>query len=295
MLANVSNGVIGFDREAYDFHKDNVYEQTVRALDEFSDSCGRVKIDASIHGVYTSHPPAWVQVMDFTHKHGLRMHVHLSETKTEHDGCIAGFGATPAATFASHGVFDVPTTAAHAVWVTPDDIAILAEKGVTVAHCPISNLKLASGLAPVNAMLRGGVNVAIGTDGCSSNNSHDIFEELKMASILQKYACADPTALPAPEALKMATVNGAHAQGRGHESGILREGMDADLIMLDFHTPANAISHSPVLSLAYSTVGRDVCLTMVRGKILYEGGEFLTIDIEKVLRQAQITAKEMVS
>jgi 5-methylthioadenosine/S-adenosylhomocysteine deaminase len=223
------------------------------------------------------------------------MHVHLSETITEHEGCIKQYGGTPAALFAKHGVFDVPTTAAHGVWVTPRDIEILAEKGVTIAHCPISNLKLASGLAPVVAMKKAGVNVAIGTDGCSSNNSHDLFEELKMASILQKYGTDDPTAMPAIETLRMATVNGAIAQGREHESGILREGMDADLIVVDFHTPANAISHDPAISLAYSTVGRDVCLTMVRGKILYENGEFYTIDIEKVLREAQITAKEMIS
>jgi 5-methylthioadenosine/S-adenosylhomocysteine deaminase len=289
MLANLSSGMMdGGPTEYLAALTDATHFLT-------NNGDGRVRADVHVHGCYTSAPEAWERQARTAQDKKLRMHVHLSETKTEHQGCISNYGMTPAAAFAKHGVFDVPTTAAHGVWVTENDIEILAAKGVTVAHCPISNLKLASGLAPVVSMTQGGVNVAIGTDGCSSNNSHDLFEELKMASILQKYGTGDPTAMPAMDTLKMATVNGAKAQGRGAESGMLRTGMDADLIVVDFHTPANAISHDAAISLAYSTVGRDVCLTMVRGKTLYENGEFFTIDIEKVLRQAQITAKEMIA
>ncbi|MCL2216162.1 MAG: amidohydrolase [Defluviitaleaceae bacterium] len=292
MLANVSNAVIGFDKDTYDFHKDNVYDQTLRAIAEYHNKKdGRVKIDASIHGVYTSHPPAWKQVMDFTHKHGLAMHIHLSETKTEHEGCIKTYGKTPARVFYEHGVLDVPTLAAHGVWITEDDMEILAEKGVTVAHNPLSNLKLASGLAPVVKMRELGVNVALGTDGVSSNNSHDLFEELKMASLLQKYATGDPTALPAMEALAMATTNGAKAQGRGHESGKIAEGYDADMLLIDFNNPRQTVCYDPALNLAYSTGGRDVEMTICRGRVLYEKGEFRTIDIEKTLHDAREAQK----
>jgi len=286
VLANISNGIITFDKNSYNFSRDHVYKQTMLAMENLSGD-GRIKIDASIHGVYTSHPDAWEQVVEFARKHELGMHVHLSETATEHEGCKEEYGTTPTQIFARHGVFDMPTVAAHAVWVTDEDIEILAEKGVTVATCPISNLKLASGLAPVIKMQAAGINVAIGTDGVASNNSHDVFEELKMASVLQKYISNDPTALPAFDALKMATVNGAKAQGRGHSSGMIKVGCDADILLIDFDNPRQTVCYDPVLNLAYSTSGRDVEMTMCRGKILYEKGEFKTIDIEKILFDAR--------
>jgi len=289
MLANISNAVIGFDKDTYDFHKDNVYEQTVRALEAYHNKGdGRIKIDASIHGCYTSHPPAWRQVMDFAHEHGLGMHVHLSETKVEHDGCLETYGKTPAEVFYEHGIFDVPCLAAHGVWITEGDMDILSQKDVTVAHCPLSNLKLASGLAPVSKMIKKGMNVALGTDSVSSNNSHDLFEEMKMASLLQKYITNDPTTLPADEVLAMATVNGAKAQCRGHESGVICEGFDADMLLMDFNNPRQTVCYEPMLNLAYSTSGRDVDMTICRGKVLYEKGEFKTIDIEKTLYEARI-------
>jgi len=286
MLANVSNAVIGFDKDTYDFHKDNVYEQSLRAIEKYKNN-KQIKIDASIHGVYTSHPPAWKQVMDFTHKYNLGMHVHLSETKTEHEGAVKNYGKTPAAVFNEHGVFDVPAIAAHSVWVTDEDMDILKEKNVTVAHNPISNLKLASGLAPINKIIEKGINVAIGTDGVSSNNSHDIFEELKMASLLQKYAANDPTALPAYEAIKMATTNGAKAQGREKESGIIKEGYNADLILLDFNNPRQLSMFDPILNIAYGSCSKDVEMTMCQGRVLFEKGEYKTIDIEKVMFEAR--------
>ena len=288
MMANVSNGIIAFDADSYNFYKDHVYEQTQRAMDKFHNKGdGRIQIDASIHGVYTSHPPAWKQVLDFAQKHNLRMHVHLSETKTEHENSITTFGKTPTEIFYQHGVFDVPTVAAHAVWATDNDIAILEEKSVTVAHSPLSNLKLASGLAPVEKMKKAGINVALGTDGVSSNNSHDLFEELKMASLLQKYATNDPTAMPAFETLALATVNGAKAQGRSHRSGMIKVGYDADILLMDFNNPRQTVCYDPILNLAYSTSGRDVEMTICRGKVLYEKGEFTTIDIEKTLYDAR--------
>jgi len=288
MLANISNAVVGFDKDSYDFHKDNVYEQSLIAIEEYHNKKdGRVKIDASIHGVYTSHPPAWKQVMDFAHKYELDLHLHLSETKTEHENCIKTYGKTPAQVFAEHGVFDRNTLAAHAVWVSDEDIQILADKKVNVAHNPLSNLKLASGLAPVAKMLEAGVNVSLGTDGVSSNNSHDLFEEMKMASLLQKYATGDPATLPATIALKMATVNGAICQGRADESGKIAEGFDADMLLLDFNNPRQTVCYDPMLNLAYSTNGRDIEMTLCRGQVLYEKGEFTTIDIEKTLFEAR--------
>ena len=290
VLANVSNAVIGFDKDSYDFHKDNVYGQTINALEEYHNkNDGRIKVEASIHGVYTSFPPAWKQVTDFAELHNLGLHIHLSETKTEQDNCLATYGMTPTQVFHRHSVLDLPCLAAHGVWVTDGDIAILADKGVHIAHNPLSNLKLASGLTPVESMQKAGVNVALGTDGVASNNSHDLFEEMKMASLLQKYATNDPTVAPAAEVIMMATINGAKSQGRAHESGMLALGYDADLLMIDFDNPRQTACYDPVLNLAYSTTGRDVEMTICRGRVLYEKGEYKTIDIEKLLHDTRQT------
>jgi 5-methylthioadenosine/S-adenosylhomocysteine deaminase len=286
--ANLCNAVIAFDRDGYDFHADRVYAQTLNILRDFhNQGDGRIKAEASIHGVYTSFAPAWEQVVGFAREYGLGMHVHISETKTEHENCLGAYGMTPTQVFARYGVLDVPASAAHCVWVSEADMDILAEKGVSVAHNPYSNLKLASGVAPVQRMLEKGINVTLGTDGMASNNSHDLFEEIKLSSCLQKYAANDPSAAPAYVALKTATVNGAKAQGRENESGMVKEGFDADLVLMDFNTPRNSICYDPALNLAYSATGRDVAMTMCQGKILYENGEYKTIDIEKVLFEAR--------
>lgn len=291
MLANICNGVVGMD-EGFDFYKCNEYIQTMRSLEAgYDKKDGRIKTDASIHGVYTSHPPTWEKAVKFAQKHKLQMHVHLSETKREHENCVKTYGLTPTQVFAKHGVFDVPCLAAHGVWATDEDIEILAEKNVTVAHNPLSNLKLASGIAPVIKMQEKGVNVALGTDGVASNNSHDLFEEIKMASLLQKYITNDTKTLPAAAALKMATINGAKAQGRAHESGMLAQGYDADILLIDFNNPRQTMCYDPILNLVYSTSGRDVEMTICRGRVLYEKGEFTTIDIEKTLHDAREAKK----
>ena len=286
VMANLSNGVINMGRDDFDFYKCGEYLQTQKTIETYHRADhNRIRADASIHAVYTSDEKAWRPVVEYAAENNLRMHLHLSETKTEHDGCVEKYGATPAEIFEKHNVFGVPVTAAHCVWVTENDIEILARNGASAVHNPVSNLKLASGTAPVKAMLDKGLNVALGTDGMASNNSHDLFEEIKLASIAQKNALNDPTALPAIEVLKMATVGGAKSQGREAESGTIDDGYDADLVLLDFANPRQTPCYDPVLNLAYSTTGRDVQMTLCKGKILYEDGEHKTIDVEKILSE----------
>jgi len=284
--ANLSNGIFAFNPEGYDYSKQSEYEETLDILKQHHKAAhGRIKAEASIHGAYTSHPAAWEQVAAFAKENQLTMHVHLSETIVEHQSSIDQHGLSPAVAFAKHGVFDVPAVAAHACWVTDEDIEILAKHGVSVAHNPVSNLKLASGIAPICKMMDKGINIALGTDGMASNNTHDLFEEIKIASILQKCEQKDPTVLPALKVIEMATVNGAKAQGR--QGGMIAEGLDADLVLLDFDNPRQIPCFDPMLSLAYSTTGRDVAMTLCQGKVLYENGEFVTIDIEKVKHHAK--------
>ena len=244
---------------------------------------GQIRIDASIHGEYTSRKELWQWMADYAREHGLGMHVHISETRAEHEACIARHGKTPIQTLNDYGVWDTRAIAAHCVWTTPEDWAIMAEKGISAIHNPISNLKLGSGIAPVPAMKKAGVNVCLGTDGVSSNNCTDLFSDLKFAAILHNGANCDPLALLPLDALKMATRDGGIALGR--QTGVIQGGYDADLILVDFSHLNLTPCHSVISNLAYAAHGSDVAMNMARGKVIYKDGEFFTIDLERVRRE----------
>jgi len=244
-------------------------------------SRGRIKIDMSIHAEYTANAKIIKAVADFSNENMIMNHIHMSETKKEHKECIERNGMTPCEFFNSFNFFDSPTIAAHCVHITENDMEIMAEKGVTAAHCPSSNLKLACGVANIPEMINRGINIAMGTDGSASNNNLDILKEMYIASVLQKGVSGDPAAMQAKNMLKYATVNSAIAQGR-EDCGIIGTGKKADITVFDL----NSIEAVPVYdyssALLYSLSGRNVIMTMCDGKILYENGEFKTIDIEKV-------------
>ncbi|HJB80246.1 amidohydrolase family protein [uncultured Flavonifractor sp.] len=244
---------------------------------------GQIRIDASIHGEYTSRKELWQWMADYARDHGLGMHVHISETKAEHEACLARHGKTPIQTLDEYGVWDGRAIAAHCVWTIPEDWAIMAEKGISSIHNPISNLKLGSGIAPVPAMKQAGVNVCLGTDGVSSNNCTDFFSDLKFAAILHNGANCDPLALLPLDALKMATRDGGVALGR--KTGVIEAGYEADLILVDFSHLNLTPCHSVISNLAYAAHGSDVCMNMARGKVIYKDGDFLTIDLERVRRE----------
>lgn len=242
---------------------------------------GRLRFDASIHAEYTSSYPLWEAVAEYAINNGLRVHVHLSETKKEHEDCLTKYGLTPAQLLDCHGLWKNGGIAAHCVWLTQEDASLLARRGVSAVHNPVSNQKLGSGTADIAMMRRLGVNAALGTDGVSSNNNLDLFEEMKAACLLAKNKERDPAAMSALDALKMATVCAAEAQGRQNECGKIAPGYDADLVLVDFDRPHLTPCHSVISGLVYSACGSDVVMTMVRGKTLYKDGEFLTIDWEK--------------
>lgn len=244
---------------------------------------GQILVDASIHGEYTSHAPLWRWMTDYAREHGLGMHVHISETRTEHEACLARHGKTPIQILNDYGVWDGRAIAAHCVWTTPEDWAIMAEKGISAVHNPMSNLKLGSGIAPVPAMRKAGVNVCLGTDGVSSNNCTDFFGDLKIAAILHNGANCDPLALLPIDALRMATADGGKALGR--ETGVIAPGYTADLILVDFSHLNLTPCHSVLSNLAYAAHGSDVRMNMARGRVIYKDGDFLTIDIERVKRE----------
>ena len=244
---------------------------------------GRIRVDASVHAEYTSFsaPNMWEYLGRYAADHKLGMQVHLSETRSEHLECMARHGGkTPFAVLDDYGVWQNGGLAAHCVWVSQDDMEGMVRRGVTAVHNPVSNLKLASGVAPVPRLLEAGVNVALGTDGVASNNSHDMFEEIKLAALLHKGVSRDPTAVSARQALEMATINGARALGRN--TGCIAPGRDADLILLDFTHPGLTPCHDPEENLVYSAHGSDVVMNMAWGKVIYENGSFLTLDLEDI-------------
>ena len=246
---------------------------------------GRIKIDCSIHAEYTSTYQLWDALAEYAINNRLGMHVHLSETRAEHEECMEKYGLTPAQVLDCHHVFDARTIAAHCVHLTEDDMRLLAKRSVSAVHCPVSNLKLASGCADVMGMVRAGMNVCLGTDSAASNNNLDLFEEIKACALMAKGKTGDPTAVGAEAALMMATVCGARAQGREKECGQIAVGMDADLILLDFNQPHLIPCHNLLSNLVYAASGHDVALTMVRGKILYCAGKYPTIDLNAVAQE----------
>lgn len=283
--ANLARGTTLFTEE-FDFDSYPACRELV-ALREKWDGYdgGRIKVEASVHAEYTSNYLLWDALGKFAASEGLGMHVHLSETRQEHESCKERHGLTPAAVLDCHHVFDAPTIAAHCVWLEPEDMRLLARRGVSAVHCPVSNLKLASGCADVAAMVKAGMNVALGTDGAASNNNLDLFEEIKAAALMAKGRSGDPKAMPAQAPLMMATVCGAKAQRREKECGMIKLGMDADLIMLDFTAPHLMPCHNVLSQLVYAASGHDVIMTMVRGKMLYANGKYLTIDLDSVVRE----------
>ena len=284
--ANISRSPTMFIGDEFDRHTFPAcleLRDMVEKWHEYDD--GRIRIDAGVHGEYTSTYQLWEAMADYAADENLGMQVHLSETQAEHEQSLERNGLTPAQVLDCHRIWDVRATAAHCVWIDEEDMGMLSRRHVSVVHCPISNLKLASGIAPVCKMMAEGINVALGTDSAASNNNLDLFEEMKLAALLAKVQTGDPAALKAEDALKMATRNGALAQGRDDECGQIAIGMDADLILLDFTQPHLIPCHNVLSQLVYAASGHDVALTMVRGKILYRDGQFTTIDELAVLRE----------
>ena len=284
--ANLSRALVSFSPDA-NIASDTRFSEAKALVDRYQNADDeRVKVDFSLHAEYTNLPHYIGQVGEYTASNGLRMHIHLSETEKEHNECIQRHQKTPAKLFYDLGVFNAPTLAAHCVWVSDEDIAMMAEKGVSVVHNPVSNLKLGSGVMPLNKILNAGINVCLGTDGVASNNRSDILREMQTAAILHKGVMLDPTATTASQMPKLATRNGALAQGR-EDCGEIRIGARADLVLIDRTSVHNMPCFDDYAMLCYSTERGDVLITMVDGRILYQNGTYTLIDEERLRYDAQ--------
>ncbi len=281
MKANITRPVQSFDPSET---PDQSYrmKEAIELYEKYNDTFdGRVLIDFCIHAEYTCTETIARAFIEKVNERSGNLHIHLSETKKEHDECVEKYGKTPAEWFDSLGGFDSSAFAAHCVWLTESDMELFRRKGVSVAHNPTSNMKLASGFAPIQKMLDMGINVALGTDGASSNNNLDMFEEMHIASIIHNGHMLDATVMNADTVLKMATVNGAKVQRR-EGCGELKVGNKADIIAVSLDAPHMIPALDKKALLTYSAQSSDVSITMVDGKILYENGEYKTLDKEKI-------------
>lgn len=254
---------------------------------------GRLRTVLGPHSPYVC-PPAFLrEVAALAREHGLPLHIHLSESPEQMENSLKAHGLTPTAHLEACGVFDGPAIVAHALYLTEADAAILARRGVTVAHCPATYMKLAMGVNALAPLMAAGVNVALGTDGPGSNSDMDMKAAVRLAPLLQKYQTRDAETLAGDLPLRMATGNGARAMGFP-ESGVLAAGRAADIALYDFDQPHLFPRHNLVANLVHSARGSDVTHVVIDGKLVYRDGELLTLDEEKIKAEAERHAFRMV-
>lgn len=268
------------------------YREAVHEMELFKGE-HRIQFVHGPHAPYSCMADYLQKLTQSCKDHGIGQHIHLSESQEEMDRVAMDHdGMTPIQYVNRLGVFDVPCLVAHAVYATDDDIRIMAEKHVSVAVNPKSNMKLGNGFAPVDKFLEAGINVCLGTDGPGSNNSLNMFAEMNSAALVYKGANRKAQCVSAADVLKMATVNGAKAIGHEGELGNLREGAIADLILVNLHEPHFIPANNIISGLVYSSKGSEVDPVIVDGKVLMENKRLTTIDEDTVYDEIQkITAR----
>jgi 5-methylthioadenosine/S-adenosylhomocysteine deaminase len=252
-----------------------------------------VTIAVEPHSPYLCAPALLQRAAQISRAHRIPMVVHLSETASEVETIQKKYNRTPAGLLADLEVLGPRLLACHCVALTPADIDLLRRHDVKVAHNAESNMKLASGIAPVPQLLQQGICVALGTDGCASNNNLDLFLEMDTVAKLHKVHTLDPTVLDATAVLRMATIEGARALGLDHRIGSLEPGKAADIIVIDTRKPHLTPMYHPVSHLVYSVNGSDVSHAIINGRIVMENGRIASLDIEKVMDDVKTIAAGM--
>ncbi len=258
---------------------------------------GRVNVWVGLEHPFYSDDAGYRRAIDMAKRHNTGFHTHCSEARIEVDGFVKRYGKRPMFVFEDIGFFDTPLTMiAHGVWLDPAEIELIARKRASVAHNPVSNMKLASGIANVREMLDAGVPVSIGTDGEKENNNFDMFEEMKVASLLGKLRYDAVQPLDSWEVLRMGTITGARAIGLDNEIGSIEPGKRADIIAVRTDTPRMTpfFTDGPYFNLQHNLVhavrGGDVSMTMVDGRILVEDGVLKTADIKEIIAEVHRVA-----
>ena len=274
------------ENEEFDFETDEQCRELVRVVEKWNGhDDGRIRIDAGIHAEYTSNHLLCEALSAYAEEAGIGMQLHLAESRDEADSCLDRTGLSQAELLSCHRLFAVPTTAAGCACMTETDRKLLGKKKVSAVTAPIAAAKAGTPATPILDCVKAGMNVALGTGGAVECGNLDLFEVMRSAALCERSRLGAADALPAPAVLMMATVCGARAQGRAEECGMLKEGMDADIALIDFTAPHLMPCHNVLSSLVFSAKGGDVALTMVRGRILYQNGKFPTIDLSEVVQE----------
>ena len=237
-----------------------------------------LRLDAAVHAIYTSTPDCYIRAAEWVKERGVRLHTHLSETRKEVDDCIAAYGKTPVELFNDIGVFSVPVYAAHGVHINEEEMEILKEHDVSIVHNPASNMKLASGIAPVKKYREKGINTALGTDGASSNNNLSMIKEMNIAALLQTIANMTPSAVRPYDIIEMATIGGAKALGLDNRIGTIEKGKEADIVLINTADANMSPLNDPFSAIVFSADRKNVDTVFCKGRKLLEGGKLLTID-----------------
>ena len=255
---------------------------------------GRIKVFFGPHSPYTASEELLIKVRELADENNMGIHIHVSETEKEINDSLDEKGLRPFEYLEKIGFLGPDVVAAHCVWLSDEEIEIIKKHNVKVSHNPCSNMKLASGVAPVSKLIENDICVSIGTDGASSNNNLDLIEELKTASLLQKVSTLDPKVLSSDEAITMATIKGAEALGLENEIGSIEVGKKADIILIDTNS-ANMVPDSSSLSsnVIYSANGSNVDTTICNGKILMENKKLTVLDEQEIYDKARKAIKEL--
>ncbi len=271
--------------------RDGKGEQKLKEVVSEIKSCSdnpRIQWMFGPHAIYTCSEDFLLKIKDLADKHGKKVHMHVSETKKEVDDCLHEKKKRPVEYLEDIGFLSESVIAAHCCWLSDKEIEILLKNKVSVVHNPASNMKLASGICPVTSLLKNNVNVCIGTDGAASNNNLDMFEEMKTTALLQKISTKDTTALKAEDVFRLATVNAAKALGIN--SGSIKQGKTADLVLLNLKNPALYPLHGQeriISDLVYATPSSAVDTVIIDGKLIMQNRKILTIDEEEIYEKVE--------
>ena len=272
--------------EEFDFETDEQCRELQRVVEKWhGHDDGRIRTDAGIYAEYTSNHKLWEGLLGYASEKNLGLQLHLAQTEEEVNSCLDRTGLTPAELLDCHRLFSLPTTAAGCAHLSEVDRTLLGKRKISAVALPMSAAKAGGKSLEILPCVKAGMNVALGTDGAMEAGNLDLFEVMRFAALNARATSGDAAALPAPAALMMATVCGARAQGRADECGMLKVGMDADIALVDFSAPHLMPCHNVLGGLVFSAKGGDVAMTMVRGEILYQNGQFPTIDLNAVVEE----------
>ncbi|MEM1689740.1 MAG: amidohydrolase family protein [Candidatus Hadarchaeales archaeon] len=293
MRGFISHGIIDLGDEE---KREKDIREAVRIVKDFHGKAdGRILTMFGPHAPYSCSRECLLEIKDLARKFKVGIMIHLAESEKDVQNTISFQGEKPIEFLQNIGFLGPEILAAHCVQVSKEEAETLKKNDVKVAHNPQSNLKLASGIAPIWDFIKRGITVAIGTDGAASNNNLDMFEEIRTCSLLAKVKAGNPTVVDAMTALRIGTINGAKAVGLEREIGSIEIGKKADIILVDLRKPHLTPLHNVVSNLVYSASGCDVCTVIVNGRIIMEDRHILTVDEEQVIEKAQQVAEDLVS